>query len=72
MNALSRNMPMTLETRFVLASRQIAEMPRRRCPVHAELGALIQKTVGVAAVLRRALGPVAGDIRVAFLFGSFA
>ncbi len=46
--------------------------PDPACPVHAELRALIQKTVGVAAVLRRALVPVAGDIRVAFLFGSFA
>src|SRR5437588_3967693 len=46
--------------------------PDPACPVHEELRALIHKTVGAAGVLRRALVPLAGEMRVAFLFGSFA
>lgn len=41
-------------------------------PVHEELRGLIIKTVGMADVLKAALRGLVGQIRVAFLFGSFA
>ena len=41
-------------------------------PIHAELQGLVIKTVGLADSLRAALAPIAGQIRVAFIFGSFA
>jgi predicted nucleotidyltransferase len=41
-------------------------------PVFEELKNIMVKTGGVADVLRERLRPLAADIRVAFLFGSFA
>lgn len=41
-------------------------------PIFAELRALVQKTVGVAAVLHQNLQPVADQIEAAFIFGSLA
>ena len=43
-----------------------------QCPVFGELKGLILKTSGAADVLRAALAPMAGDIQVAFIFGSVA
>jgi uncharacterized protein len=43
-----------------------------RCPIYAELKALVTKTIGAAAVLREALLPLGERIRLAFLFGSLA
>ena len=40
-------------------------------PVH-ELRSLVVKTVGLADLLREAIEPLKGHIRVALLFGSFA
>ena len=45
---------------------------RRDSPVFEELHKLIVKTVGVAEPLRQALGPRAGAIRAAFVYGSVA
>ena len=42
------------------------------CPVFAELKSLLMKTAGLADVLRTALAPLADQIEVAFVFGSFA
>jgi len=44
----------------------------RKSPVYHELHGLIVKTTGVADVLRSALSPSAGRIKVAFIFGSIA
>jgi len=44
----------------------------RECPIFNELHGLIVKTAGVADVLRTALAPAIGRIRVAFVFGSIA
>ena len=44
----------------------------RKSPVYNELHGLIVKTTGVADVLRSALLPSAGRIKVAFIFGSIA
>jgi predicted nucleotidyltransferase len=41
-------------------------------PVFAELCGLIQKTVGLAGPLRKALAPLANKISVAFVYGSIA
>ncbi|NQU23916.1 MAG: nucleotidyltransferase domain-containing protein [Candidatus Nealsonbacteria bacterium] len=42
------------------------------CPVFEELKSMVVKTVGVADVLRAALGPLADRITAAFIFGSVA
>ncbi|MDK1082250.1 MAG: nucleotidyltransferase domain-containing protein [Anaerolineae bacterium] len=42
------------------------------CPLYEELVSIVKKTVGVADVLRDVLAPVAGDIIVAFVYGSIA
>jgi len=52
--------------------RQKYYQANRRCPVFEELRGLAVKTIGLGDVLRAALEPIAGRIRVAFLFGSFA
>lgn len=44
----------------------------QKSPLFNELHGLIVKTVGVADVLRSALAPSIGQIRVAFIFGSIA
>jgi predicted nucleotidyltransferase len=44
----------------------------RQSPLFNELHGLIIKTVGVADVLRSALAPFIGQIKVAFIFGSIA
>jgi predicted nucleotidyltransferase len=41
-------------------------------PIHEELRGLIVKTVGMADVLKAAMRPLAAQITIAFLFGSFA
>jgi DNA-binding transcriptional ArsR family regulator len=52
--------------------RQKYYQANRQCPVFEELQGLAVKTIGLGDVLRAALEPIAGRIRVAFLFGSFA
>lgn len=54
--------------------RQVYFSVNRDAPVFPELYSLIQKTAGVADVLRRALGKLirAGAIEVAFVYGSVA
>lgn len=43
-----------------------------RHPVYPELSVLLRKTVGLADVLAAALDPLAGSLRIAFVFGSVA
>jgi predicted nucleotidyltransferase len=52
--------------------RQVYFQANPASPIFAELKSLLVKTVGVADVLRAALSPLAGRIRVAFVYGSFA
>jgi len=52
--------------------RQVFYGANRESPVYAELSGLVVKTAGIADVLRAALEPLKGSIRVAFIFGSFA
>ncbi|MCO5119291.1 MAG: MarR family transcriptional regulator [Burkholderiaceae bacterium] len=42
------------------------------CPVFTELASILRKTSGVADVLAHALAPLAGQIEVAFVYGSVA
>lgn len=43
-----------------------------QCPIFGELIGIVKKTFGVTEALRRALGPLAGKIDWAFVFGSVA
>jgi predicted nucleotidyltransferase len=43
-----------------------------RCPIYEDLRNLLKKTVGVVDVLRETLAPLAGKIRIAFVYGSVA
>ncbi len=52
--------------------RQVYYQANRKSPIYDELHGLIIKTTGVADVLRSALAPSAGRIKVAFVFGSIA
>lgn len=52
--------------------RQVYYQANRESPIFPELKSLVIKTVGVGDVLRSALAPLAGKIRVAFLYGSLA
>lgn len=45
---------------------------RRDSPIFAELHGLVAKTVGIADPLRAALAHLAGEIELAFVFGSIA
>src|SRR6478752_8286363 len=51
---------------------QVFYQVNRRSPVFAEMRALVNKTAGLFHVLRSALEPLAGRIRVAFVYGSIA
>ena len=52
--------------------RQKYYQANRQSPLFDELHGLIVKTVGAVDVLRSALAPSAGRIKVAFIFGSIA
>lgn len=44
----------------------------RACPIFEEIASILRKTSGMADVLIEALEPVAGEIDLAFIFGSVA
>lgn len=43
-----------------------------QCPIYEELLGIVKKTIGITAVLRQALEPLAKKIELAFVFGSIA
>jgi predicted nucleotidyltransferase len=51
---------------------QVYYRANRDCPIFEELKSLLLKTAGVVGVLRECLAPLAGQITVAFIFGSLA
>ena len=55
-----------------VAGNQVRYQVDRACPIQEELAGIFRKTTGLADVLREALAPIAGKIRVAFVFGSVA
>jgi uncharacterized protein len=44
----------------------------QKCPIFNELHSVMVKTAGVADILRSALNPASQQIKVTFIFGSFA
>lgn len=58
--------------RRTVRGRQVYFQANAECPIYSELRGPIVKTAGVADALRMALAPLAGDIRVAFIYGSVA
>ena len=54
------------------AGNQVRYQVDRACPIREELAGIFRKTTGLADVLREALAPIAGKIRLAFIFGSVA
>lgn len=60
----------------LLSSERVGNQVRYRAnpasPIFAEVQGIVRKTVGLADVLREALGPLASRIHKAFLFGSIA
>ena len=55
-----------------VAGNQVRYQVDRTCPIQEELAGIFRKTAGLADVLREALAPIAGKIRMAFIFGSVA
>jgi len=52
--------------------RQVYYRANRECPIFSELRSIIVKTAGVADALASALLPLAEDITIAFIYGSYA
>ena len=65
-----------LEAAGVVRSDRLGNLLRYRadpaCPVYDELRGMLKKTVGVVDLLRDALAPLAGRIRLACVYGSVA
>ena len=55
-----------------VAGNQVRYQLDRTCPIQEELAGIFRKTSGLTDVLREALAPIAGKIRVALIFGSMA
>ena len=75
MGALQRELKTLSEAGIItvrVQGRQSFFQANPQCPVFEELKGLILKTSGAKDVLRAALVPMAGDIQVAFIFGSMA
>lgn len=51
---------------------QVRYSANRSHQIYPELAGILRKTVGLADVLIEALTPLAGDVKVAFVFGSMA
>lgn len=65
-----------METAGLVHSRRVGNQvhyqAQRQCAIFAELQSILRKSVGLADVLREALAPLAGQIELAFVFGSVA
>jgi len=51
---------------------QLVYHANRACPIFDELASIMRKTSGLAEVIARALEPLGGKVKVAFVFGSVA
>ena len=51
---------------------QVLYQANRACPIFPELASLFRKTTGLVDVLADALHPLAGQVELAFVFGSLA
>jgi predicted nucleotidyltransferase len=73
--AVHRELTRLVESGLVTVTpvgKQRRYQANRQSPVFPELHGLVQKTVGLAEPLRRALAPLATRIRIAFVYGSVA
>lgn len=73
--SLHRELKLLSDAGLLLRStvgNQVRYQVDRACPIHEELAGIFRKTAGLADVLREALAPIAGRIRLAFIFGSVA
>lgn len=73
--SLHRELRLLAESGLLLREplgNQVRYRANRECPVFPELAGFLRKTVGLADVLREALAPLAGQVYVAFIFGSVA
>ena len=57
---------------LVRVGNQTHYSANRACPVFEELASIVRKTSGLVEVLAGGLTPLAGKIKVAFVFGSMA
>ncbi len=55
-----------------IEGRQKYFQANKRCPVYEELKGLVLKTSGIADMVKKALLPIVGRLRIAFIFGSIA
>lgn len=51
---------------------QVRYRANRDCPIYPELAGIFRKTTGLVGVLAEALAPMAGQITLAFVYGSLA
>jgi predicted nucleotidyltransferase len=58
--------------RRTVRGRQVYFQANPECPIFPELKSLIVKTAGIGDTLRNALAPIAGQIKIAFIYGSLA
>jgi predicted nucleotidyltransferase len=58
--------------RRTVRGRQVHFQANPECPIFPELKSLIVKTAGIGDTLRNALAPIAGHIKIAFIYGSLA
>jgi predicted nucleotidyltransferase len=73
--SLHRELKLLSDAGLLLRSvtgNQVRYRVDRACPIQEELTGIFRKTAGLANVLREALAPIAGKIRLAFIFGSVA
>lgn len=72
---LGRELDKLAEAGLVLRSEhgnQVRYQANVRCPLFPELASKYRKTHGMVPLLREALAPLAGQVRVALVFGSMA
>lgn len=73
--SLHRELKLLTEAGLLLRSEvgnQVRYQANRMSPVFEELAAIFRKTLGLADILRDALKPLRGDVRLALIFGSVA
>ena len=56
----------------IVRGHQVYYQANPRCPVFAELRSIVAKTIGIGAVLKAALAPLADRIDLAVIYGSIA
>jgi len=75
LSAVQRELRNLVEAGLVTSRRhgnRVYYRANRASPLFPDLQGIVLKTVGLADVLREALGPVQGKVEIAFVFGSLA